>query len=121
GNGGATSNAVQPAFQQSPGMVARHGDTAPAMLLQVRLHLLPYGRVDNGGMRAVVDFVLMFDLADVEDIGQQLVQAWLGERSPAPRSAFAAYPTLVDPATPLQFLDHRSQRLVLQIQLEDCP
>src|SRR5207247_9321248 len=115
GNGGATSNAVQPAFQQSPGMVARHGDTAPAMLLQVHLHLLPYGRIDNGGMLAVVDFVLMLDLADVEDIGQQLVQACLGERSTAPRAALAAHPALVDPPTPLRSLHHRSQRLVLQV------
>ena len=41
---------------------------------------LPDGRHRRWRLLAGVDFVLVADLADVGDVGQQLVQAGLGER-----------------------------------------
>ena len=37
-------------------------------------------QVHDGGVFAVVDFVLVTDLADVGDVGEQLVQARPGEQ-----------------------------------------
>src|SRR5262249_22695971 len=120
-HGGTTRDTMQQTLQQGPRMVPCYRSAAPAMLAQMRLYLFPHGHVDDGRMLALVDFVLMLYLADIEDIGQQFVQARLGEGATTPRSALATCPALVDPAASPQFLHHRPQRLVLQVKLEDCP
>jgi hypothetical protein len=76
-------------------------------------HLLPQGGVHDGGVLAIVDLVLVAHLAGVGHVGQQAVQARLGETLPAALLPRPRHPALVGPAPPLQLLDHRQQRLVL--------
>ena len=51
-----------------------------AVALQKRLNALEVGGIDDAGVLAVVDLVLVADLVDVRDVGQQPVQAGPGER-----------------------------------------
>src|SRR5437868_1418547 len=91
------------------------------MTTEQLLDLLEDDRVYEGGLLAGVNLVLVAYLPEVNDIGQQAVEVGARERLAAPQGAFACLPLLVDPAAPLQLLDHRQQRLVLEVQGEDRP
>ena len=82
-------------------------------------HALEGAGIDQGRLLAGVDLVLVAHPADVGHVGQQAVQAGLGEGPAAARLALPGLPALVGPAAPLQLLHHRQQRLVLQVQRED--
>ena len=90
-------------------------------LAEKLLDLLPYVRVDDGLVLASVDFLFVFHLAQVDGIGEQVVQAALSERLPAPKVPLARLPALGQPAPLRQLLNDRDQPLVLQVQLEDGP
>src|SRR5262245_32137395 len=70
-------------------------------------------------MLAGIGFLLVPDLADVDDIAQQVMQAGLDERLTANLLALAARPLLGAPAAAVELLDDRQQALVLQVQSED--
>jgi hypothetical protein len=57
-------------WKQRAELVADGRTTAAAVPLQHGLHLLPDDRVDDGGVFAVVDLVLVARLADVGDVGE---------------------------------------------------
>src|SRR5437016_4909613 len=113
--GTATGNTMQQAFQQGPGTVVGDGSSARAVVLQERLHLSPDGGIDDGRVFAIIDLVLVLDLADIKDVGQQFVQTWLGEALAAAWASFARHPALINPTTPLQFLHEGPESPVLQI------
>jgi hypothetical protein len=45
------------------------------VLLEQLLHLLPDGRLDDAWVLTLVQFVLVPGLGDVDDVGQQAIQA----------------------------------------------
>src|SRR5207247_8018814 len=82
-HGAVTSHATQQALQQGIGRAARHGSAGTAVLLEEGLDLVPKSDRHDGRVLAVMDIALVPDLAYVEDIGEQFVQARLGERPAA--------------------------------------
>src|SRR5438552_13603950 len=75
----ATSHAMQQSLQHSTTVAARRPSAGTAVLLQEDLHLVPKSRIDDGRVLALVDLMLVSDLAYVQEIGEQVVQARLGE------------------------------------------
>jgi hypothetical protein len=97
------------------------GAAGPAVAVEERLDPLPDILADNGRVLTLVDLVFVRDLADVRDVGEQLVQSRLGEL-PAPALVpLSGDPSLVDPAAAVEFLDDRDQGMELQVQLEYDP
>ena len=67
------------ALEQSVGLVTGVR-FAPAIVAEQMLDLVPDIIIDDGLVLAGVDFVLIADLAEVGDVGEELVQSALGER-----------------------------------------
>jgi hypothetical protein len=86
-HGAAARRAAQQALEQGVELGADRGTALAAVALQQRLHLLPCVGVHDGGVLAGVDLSLVAHLAEVRDVGQELVQRRLGER---PAAALAA-------------------------------
>ena len=63
-------------------------------LAEKLLDLLPYVRVDDGLVLAGVHFLLVLDLAQVDSVGQQVVQAALGKPLSASKVPLARLPAL---------------------------
>ena len=95
-------------LEQGPEAVTDQRSLALAMRAQPVLHLLPKLFANDALVLAVVDLALVLDAADIDHVGQQQVQAGLGEGIAAAHVALARPPALVDPAAALQFLDHRA-------------
>jgi hypothetical protein len=74
---------------------------------------MPDHRVDNGLVLSGVDLFLVLDLAQVNGICQQVVQAALGERLAAAKVPFVRLPAFGELTALLQFPHHRDQSLVL--------
>src|SRR6516162_10737953 len=96
---------------------------SPGFLLLVEhiLNSLPDSRIDDGGVFARMQFILVPDFAHVRGIGQQFMQGGLGKRQPAAVVALAGRPALVAPATAVELSDHADQRLMPEIQSENSP
>src|SRR6516225_6428883 len=107
-------------MQQSPEQRADLGTPGPfcvaPVALQEGLYLTPYIQVYDFRVLASVDFLLVFNLARVNDIGKDLVKAGLSKRATSPYMPLARHPAFVQPLPALQFLDHRDQTLVVHIQ-----
>ena len=101
------------------GFRPRDGGGFGTSLAEDRLNAVEDGLVDDAWMFAGMGFVLVLDPAYVGDVAQQVMQCRLGKWGAAAGCAVAGGPTLVAPAAPFQFVDHRDQRLVFQIQFED--
>src|SRR6266852_1487832 len=112
-HGKAAGAATQDALEKRMRLGA--GGGAGALLAEQLLDLLPHVRGEDGLVLAGVHFLLVLDLAQVDGVGQQVVQAALGEPLPAPKVPLARLPALGQPAPLLQLLDHRDQPLVLQV------
>lgn len=69
----------------------------------------------------VMDFVLLRDLADVEHVGEEPVEAGLGEAFPPCFAALLCDPPFLPPAPGLQLLYSGDEGLALEIELEDGP
>jgi len=67
GHGAAAGNAPQHALEQGAELVSHQRSPGAAVPLEQGLGALPDGRVHDGGVLAVVDLVLVPDLADVWD------------------------------------------------------
>ena len=78
----------------------------PAVVVEKMLDLVPLVVIDDGLVFADVGFVFMADLAEVSDVGQELVQGALGEGPTATRVALARLPTFGPPSMPVDFLQH---------------
>src|SRR5262249_35465832 len=72
----------------------------PALATEPRLHLLPKIGIDNGFMLSGMNLVLVFDLAPVHDIGQEMIQAPFAKGLATPHMPFTRLPTLRGPAPP---------------------
>ena len=104
------------AFEDSAEFVSDMGTAGNAIAFQYGLHALPDFRRNNPGMFAIVDLGFVFDIPWVDDVGQQLVEAGLGEDFPAAFWTFASGPAFIQPATAFEFLNHGDQSLMLQVQ-----
>ena len=67
----------------------------------------------------VVHLVLVANLADVGDVGEQVVQRFLVEGPSAASGALPRRPAFGSPAPAVEFLHDRQQRLPLQVHLKD--
>src|SRR5260370_1351769 len=94
----AAAAAPSPDQQRTPRAAFESGS---AMMLQRFLNALPDPGFLNGRVFAGMDLFFVFDLAHVDDVGQELVQARLGERPAAPFAAVPRRPPLGPPATPV--------------------
>lgn len=79
-HGTIAGHAPQEALEQRAELVANRRAPGAAVPLEKRLHPLPDVRVHDGGVFAVVDLGFVLDLANVGDVGEQLVQAGLRKR-----------------------------------------
>jgi len=120
-HGAAARHAAQQTLQQGLPRMARPRLGRPAMLAQHFLNALPNPGLEDARVLAGMDLLLVADLADIGDVGQKLVQARLGEWPAAAPAAVPRRPALGPPAAPIQFLDDRSQALVLQVEGKDGP
>src|SRR5690242_12009657 len=75
--------------------------------------------VDKRRLFAVMDFVFVAYFAGVENVGQEAIEAGLGEGPTAAWAAVAGLPLFAHPAAAGQLLHHRQECLVLQVQGED--
>ena len=108
-------------MEQSTELVPRLPAPGPALVPELGLHLLPDIGRDDGRLLAVVEFVLVVDLADVGDPGQQPVQVGFGEGSAPANLPVAGSPAFGPPAPALQFPNHRQQPAQLEVEREDGP
>src|SRR5262245_43641832 len=88
-------------FEERAELVADRGAARTAVALQKGLHPLPDAGVDDGGVLPVMDLVLVANLADVGDVGEELVQVGPCERLAAALLPLARRPALVQPPEPL--------------------
>ena len=96
--------------------------TASAALeLELRLNLCPEFLWHDRLVLARMNFVLVFHLADVDDVGEQLLEARLVKRSSASHGAFSRGPALVAPAEPLDLSGQPRKAFALEVHLEDLP
>src|SRR5262249_12512337 len=106
GHAAVAGDAVKEALEQGAEAIAQETPLGLGMSAQKLLHLMPESVLDDGDVFADVDFVLVADPAHVSDPCEQLVQAALRERVAAALETFACPPALVDPAAPVELLDH---------------
>jgi hypothetical protein len=79
---------------------------AAVLAVQIEvLHLLPGLGVHDGRVFPLVKLLLVRNLARVQDVGQQMVQAGLAERLAATLVPLARLPALVPPAPSFQLPD----------------
>ncbi len=71
-------------------------------------------------MLSVIDVGFVFDLADVDRVGQQSVDGAAVDRPTATRRPLPGRPGFVAPPSLRQFLDHRHQRPEFQVETEDA-
>ena len=90
-----------------------------AVLVQLLLHAGPRLVVDDSLVLTFVDLAAVFDPARVDDVGQQIVEAVLGEVLAARAAPGAGRPRFREPAAVIEFLHHRDQRPVFNVQRED--
>jgi hypothetical protein len=103
----AARTAAQQAAQQRRDRVAGGGTAADGAAVQQLAGAAEGGGVDEGWLLAVVQLVLVADLAGVQDVAQQPPQPRPGERLAAAVTALARPPAFIGPAAPLQFAHHR--------------
>jgi hypothetical protein len=77
--------------------------------------------VHDGGVLALVNLVLVSDLAEVEAVGQHLEEAVLAPRLAAHLAALLRDPSLGGPAALVQIRCRGDKRLAVEVQLEDIP
>ncbi len=70
-------------------------------------------------MLPVIDVLAVTDLSQVDDVGEEFVQAVFVKHYTTPAPCFAGRPLLGAPAAPLQLPDRRDQRPESEIELED--
>src|SRR5262245_26171377 len=92
---------------------------APALPLQNILNILPKWRRDNRPMFTVIQDTFVSDLADVDRIGQQIVEAGFIKQLAAAAQALARPPAFADPAPALQCLDYGHKFLLLAVKCKD--
>ena len=89
------------------------------VLSEKLLNHVPGDFVDDGLVFAGVGLVLVADLAEVGDVGQELVQRALAENPAATFAALACGPAFGPPAEAVEVFEHDAQRAVLEVQGED--
>ena len=77
---------------------------APAVVAQQVLHLVPDIVSDDGLVFADVNLMFVANLAQISDIGEELVQRALGERPTATLIPLLGLPALGSPAQSIRFL-----------------
>jgi hypothetical protein len=112
---------MEDSLEQSPEFVSDRRSARSTIPAQERLNPLPHVGADYRLVLTVVDFVLVAKLSNVGDVGQQLVNTGLREPLPAAFDSFLGGPPFIDPSALVQFGDHRQQRLVFRIEIEDGP
>ena len=85
------------------------------------LDLIPDSVSDDGLVFADMDFMFVADLAEVGDVGQELVQRALGERPTATLVPLLGLPALRSPTESIRCLQHPVQRTVLHVQVKELP
>ena len=95
------------ALEQGAELVPNRAAASAAVPLELSLHPLPELVAHDGLVFAFVDFILVFNLADVRDVGQKVPKAVLVKRLSAALRSLARGPALVAPATAFQFPDDR--------------
>src|SRR5262245_30012370 len=94
---------------------------AAAVTPESFLDLVPHPRLDDGRVLPLMDLALVLDLAEIGDVGEQFVQAGLGERPAATPMTLACLPALAEPASPRQLLYHGQQGATLEVHSENGP
>jgi hypothetical protein len=120
-------DATDQALVASRELVPHRGPAGPAVAAEQGLDAGERVGLDDGGVFAVVDLVLVADLADVRDVGQQAVQGRSVERLAAARfkspgtyvARLAKSASVCSSSPPLQLLHDGQERLVLEVELED--
>ena len=120
GHGVTAQPAKEQALEQGIGLVMSVRLAAAVVAKQV-LDLVPDIVSDDGLVFAVVDLVFIADLAEVGDVGEELVQSALGERPAATLVPLLGLPALGSPAQSIRFLQHPAQRTVLHVQGKELP
>ena len=98
--------------------VAAAATTVPA---EHGSHVVPDLVVHDAVVLAFVDLVAVLHLAQVDLVGQQIVEVVLGDGLAARLPAFARGPRLHAPVAALEFLHYRYERAVFKVQVEDGP
>ena len=93
---------------------------APAVALEHPGHVLENIACHDGLMFALVDFVLINGLAQVDAVRQQLEEAVFGELVTAAFMPLAGGPVLGGPAAVGQFLGRFEERFVFEVEFEDA-
>jgi hypothetical protein len=112
---GATYESLQESAVFVP-VVASATSTVPVQLL---LHMGPCLVIDDSLVLTLVDLAAIFDPARIDDVGQQVVEPVLSEAFAARSAPGAGGPRLRQPAAVIEFLDHRDQRPVFNIECKD--
>jgi hypothetical protein len=118
-HGPVASRAEQQTFEKGAVTIPHCGAARAAVPLE---HLLnpakDIGR-DDCWMLPVMEFDLVFDFAHIDGIGEQVVHTALVERPSTLGQTLLRLPRLVAPASVDQVVDHRQERLRLQVETED--
>ena len=108
GHGVMAQPAEEQALEQGVGLVMSVR-LAPAVVAKQVLNLVPGIVVDDGLVFAVVDLVFIADLAQIGDVGEELVQSALGKRPTATLISLVRLPAFGPPAKSVRFLQNPPQ------------
>ena len=120
GHGVTAQTAKEQPLEQGIGLLMSVRLAAAVVAKQV-LDLIPNSVSDDGLVFAVVDLVLIANLAQVGDVGEELVQRALGERPAATLFPLLRLPALRSPTESIRCLQHPAQRTVLHVQGKELP
>ena len=120
GHGVTAQAAKEQALEQGIRLVMSVRLAAAVVAKQV-LDLVPDSVSDDGLVFADVDLMFVANLAQVGDVGEELVQRALGERPTATLVPVLGLPALGSPTESIRCLQHPAQRTVLHVQGKELP
>src|SRR5262249_30523312 len=80
---------------------------------------MPELGIDDCLMFAGIGFVLMLDLAEVDDVGEQVMETSFGKGPATAFVAFAGLPALIGPAALIEFLNRGNESSESAVESED--
>ena len=110
---------MQDALQQGTKLVPHGGPPRATIAPKQKLGLLPNIVVQKRGMLAWMHLGLVFQFADVGDVGQQLVETRFGELLATALVPLTRRPALVRPTADIELAYRGDQRLVFEVEIKN--